>query len=199
VSFTGRRLWKRIQRISQSSGGSSLPRPSSITICPRRTTSVKIYSLQPQLDVSAQSHIRFRLWLKCLYNIAQTELTTLDPLGAFYLVVLDADWNLWSQNINVLEPFAHAQLLLCPLRIQPMPKPGVSGLTPSLIKNSKNNSVSKPIFTHSAICLSLGTVTLNEINSKHQFSTVSLSPLDSVMELKTMFGNITSSVGVWFG
>jgi hypothetical protein len=44
---------------------------------------------------------------------------------------------------------------------------------------------------HSAICSSLGSVTLNEINSKHQFGTGSLSPLDLVNELKAMFGTIT--------
>ena len=44
---------------------------------------------------------------------------------------------------------------------------------------------------HSAICSSLGSVTLNEINSKHQFGTGSLSPLDLVTELKAMFGTIT--------
>ena len=32
---------------------------------------------------------------------------------------------------------------------------------------------------------------MNEINSKHQFGTGSLSPLDLVQELKAMFGNIT--------
>ena len=53
-------------------------------------TTVKLYTLQPQLDAPAQSRIRFPLWLKCLYNIAQMELTTLD-LGAFYLVALDTD------------------------------------------------------------------------------------------------------------
>ncbi len=58
------------------------------------SSTVKIYALQPQLDAPAQSRIRFPPWLKCLYNIAQMELTTLDPLGAFYLVALDADWNL---------------------------------------------------------------------------------------------------------
>jgi hypothetical protein len=44
---------------------------------------------------------------------------------------------------------------------------------------------------HSAICSSLGSVTLNEINSKHQFGTGSLTPLDLVTELKTMIGTIT--------
>jgi hypothetical protein len=36
---------------------------------------------------------------KNLYNIAQMELTTVDPLGAFYLVALDDDWKLRPQNI----------------------------------------------------------------------------------------------------
>ena len=58
------------------------------------STTVQIYNLQPQLDTPAQSRIRFPLWLKCLYNIAQMELTTVDPLGAFYLVALEADWKL---------------------------------------------------------------------------------------------------------
>ncbi len=44
---------------------------------------------------------------------------------------------------------------------------------------------------HAAICSSLGSVTLNEINSKHQFGTGSLSPLNLVTELKAMFGAIT--------
>jgi hypothetical protein len=44
---------------------------------------------------------------------------------------------------------------------------------------------------HSAICSSLGSITLNEINSKHQFGTGSLTPLDLVTELKAMFGTIT--------
>jgi hypothetical protein len=44
---------------------------------------------------------------------------------------------------------------------------------------------------HSAICSCLGSVTFNEINSKHQFGTGSLSPLDLVNELKAMFGTIT--------
>ncbi len=82
------------------------------------STTVKIYSLQPQLDVPAQSRIRFPLWLKCLYNIAQMELTTVDPLGAFYLVALEADWKLRPQNIltrngfrprpNITMPTAYA-------------------------------------------------------------------------------------------
>jgi hypothetical protein len=44
---------------------------------------------------------------------------------------------------------------------------------------------------HAAICSSLGSVTLNKINSKHQFGTGSLTPLNLVTELKAMFGTIT--------
>jgi hypothetical protein len=58
------------------------------------STTVKIYVFQPQLDTPAQSRIRFPLWLKCLNIIAQMELITLDPLAAFYLVALGADWKM---------------------------------------------------------------------------------------------------------
>ena len=78
------------------------------------STTVKIYSLQPQLDVPAQSRIRFPLWLKFIYNIAQMELTTLDPLGAFYLVALDADWKLRSQNINSNGTFRQCPTITMP-------------------------------------------------------------------------------------
>jgi hypothetical protein len=44
---------------------------------------------------------------------------------------------------------------------------------------------------HAAICSSLGSVILNEINSKHQFGTGSLTPLCLVTELKAMLGTIT--------
>jgi hypothetical protein len=44
---------------------------------------------------------------------------------------------------------------------------------------------------HSAISRSLGSVTLQSINSKHRFGTGSLSPQDLVRELKAMFGTIT--------
>jgi hypothetical protein len=57
------------------------------------TQPVKLFSLQPTLDVPALACIRYPSWLKKLYNIAQMELTTLDPLGAFYLVARDVDWN----------------------------------------------------------------------------------------------------------
>ena len=51
------------------------------------------------VDVHELARIRFPMWLKSVYNIAQMELTTLDVLGAFYLVALDADWELRPENI----------------------------------------------------------------------------------------------------
>jgi hypothetical protein len=59
----------------------------------------KTYSIQPHLDAPELARIRFPMWLKSVYNIAQMELTTLDTLGAFYLVALDADWELRPENI----------------------------------------------------------------------------------------------------
>ncbi len=49
-------------------------------------------------DVPALARIRYPSWLKNLYNIAQMELTTLDPLGAFYLAARDIDWNIRPEN-----------------------------------------------------------------------------------------------------
>jgi hypothetical protein len=101
------------------------------------------------------------------------ELTTLDPLGAFYLP---------------MELFAYAQSSLYLWLTPAMPQPGRSGLTPSHTKNSKSSSVSKPICTPPFVLASA--MLLNEINSKHQFGTGSLAPLNLVKELKAMFGNM---------
>jgi hypothetical protein len=153
------------------------------------TTTVKSYSIQPHLDVPAQSRIKFPLWLKCLYNIAQMELTTLDPLGAFYLVALDADWSLRSQNI-----MANGTILNRPSIAMPTPYPAnaTAGRIGVYSIESRNFELQQRVTAdlHSAICSSLGSVTLNEINSKHQFGTESLSPLDLVNELKAIFGTI---------
>jgi hypothetical protein len=64
------------------------------------TTPVKIYDIQHSLDNPSLSRIRFPTWLKCLYNnVSQMDLTTLDPLGAFYLVVaLDEAWDIRPEN-----------------------------------------------------------------------------------------------------
>jgi hypothetical protein len=62
------------------------------------TQPVTLFSLQPTLDVPALARIRYPSWLKNLYNIAQMELTTLDPLGAFYLVARDVNWNIRPKN-----------------------------------------------------------------------------------------------------
>jgi hypothetical protein len=72
----------------------------SRTLTPMSTSAplAKIYSIQPQLDVPELVRIRFLMWLKSQYNIVQIELTTLDILGAFYLVALDSDWELRPEN-----------------------------------------------------------------------------------------------------
>jgi hypothetical protein len=147
------------------------------------STTVKIYSLQPQLDVPAQSRMRFPLWLKCLYNIAQIELTTLNPLGAFYLVTLDADWKLRPQNINVNGTFRQLPTITMPTAY---PGTATAGRIGAHSIASRKFELQQRVTAdlHSVICSSLGSVTLN---SKHR----SLTPLNLVTELKTMFGTIT--------
>ncbi len=149
------------------------------------STTVKIYVLQPQLDAPVQSRIRFPLWLKCLYNIAQMELTTLalDPLGAFYLVALDSDWNLPPQNINPNGTFRPRPIITMPAAY---PSTTTAGHIGTYSIASRNFELQQRVTAdlHSAICASLGSVTLNEINSKHQFGTGSLTPLNLVTELR---------------
>jgi hypothetical protein len=154
------------------------------------STTVKIYTLQPQLDVPAQSRIRFPLWFKCLYNIAQMELTTVDPLGALYLVALDADWKIRPQNILPKNAIRPRPTIPMPTAYAANASAGTIG---AYSVASRNFELQQRVTAdlHSAICSSLSSVTLNEINSKHQLGTGSLTPLDLVMELKTMFGTIT--------
>ena len=75
--------------------------------------------------------------------------------------------------------------------MQPVLLLGLSALTPSHRETLNYNSGLQLIFTRLFVPASAGSVTLNEINSKHQFGTGSLTPLDLVTELKTMFGTIT--------
>jgi hypothetical protein len=154
------------------------------------SATVKIYTLQPQLDVPAQSRIRFPLWLKCLYNIAQMELTTVDPLEAFYLVALDADWRLRPANILPRSAIRPRPTITMYMAYAANASAGTIG---AYSIASRNFELQQRVTAglHSAICTSLGSVTLNEINSKHQFDTGSLTPLNLVTELKTMFGTIT--------
>jgi hypothetical protein len=155
------------------------------------STTVKIYSLQPQLDVPAQSRIRFPLWLKCLYNIAQMELTTVDPLGAFCLVALEADWKLRPQNILNRGAFRPCPTINMPTVYAANASAGTIGAYSIASRNFElQQRVTADL--HSAICASLGSVTLNEINSKHQFGTGSLTPLDLVTELKATYGTLRS-------
>ncbi len=69
----------------------------------------------------------FPLWLKCLYKIAQMELTTLDPLGACYLVALDTDWNLRPQNINPNGTFRARPTITMPAAYPPTATAGRIG------------------------------------------------------------------------
>ena len=153
-------------------------------------TAVKTYSIQPHLDTPAQSRIRFPLWLKCLYNLAQMELTTLDPLGAFYLVALDTDWAIRPENINADSSLRTRPVYLMPDAYPANASAGRIGVYNVAYRNFDHQQRVKADI-HAAICTSLGTITLNEINSKHQFGIGSLSPRDLVRELKAMFGNIT--------
>jgi hypothetical protein len=118
------------------------------------------------------------------------ELTTLDPLGAFYLVALDDDWNIRPENLNQQNQISPRPLFSQP----PMYAANASGATIA----SYNIRASQFEYQqrvradlHSAISRSLGSVTLQSINSKHRFGTGSLSPHGLVRELKTMFGTIT--------
>jgi hypothetical protein len=118
------------------------------------------------------------------------ELTTLDPLGAFYLIVLDADWKLRPQNINSDGMFRPRPNITMPIAYPANAADGCIGVYSIASRNFElQQRVNADL--HSAICSSLGGVTLNEINSKHQFGTGSLTLLNLVTELKTMFGTIT--------
>jgi hypothetical protein len=153
-------------------------------------TTVKVYSIQPNLDTPVQSRIRFPLWLKCLYNTAQMELTTLDPLGAFYLVALDANWLIRPENTRPDGSLRPRPVYLMPDAYPANVTAGRIGVYNVAYRNFDQQQRVKADI-HAAICTSLGSITLNEINSKHQFGIGSLSPRDLVRELKTMFGNIT--------
>jgi hypothetical protein len=118
------------------------------------------------------------------------KLTTVDPLGAFYLVALEADWKLRPQNILARGAFRARPTITMPHAYAANASASTIGAYSIASRNFElQQRVTADL--HSAICNSLGTVTLNEINSKHQFGTESLTPLDLVTELKTMFGTIT--------
>ncbi len=105
------------------------------------------------------------------------ELTTVDPLGAFYLVALDADWKLQPQNIMARGAFCQRPTITMSTAYAANNSAGTIG---AYSIASRNVEVQQRVIAdlHSAICSSLGSVTLNEINSKHQFGTGSLTPLD---------------------
>ncbi len=130
------------------------------------TTTMKIYDLQPTLDNPSLARIRLPTWLKSLYNVSQMELTTLDPLGSFYLVALDEDWDIRPENLNQQN--------------QIRPRPSFSALTmysanaAGAVIAAYNIRAAQFEYQqrvradlHSAISRSLGSVTLQSINSKH--------------------------------
>ncbi len=156
-------------------------------------TIMKIYDIQPTLDNPSLSRIHFPAWLKCLYNVSQMELTTLDPLGAFYLVALDEDWDVHPENLNQQNRIRPRPLFSQP----PMYAANAVGaaIASYNIKASQFEYQQRVrADLHSAISRSLGSVTLQSINSKHRFGTGSFSPQDFVRELKTMFGETMPSV-----
>jgi hypothetical protein len=131
---------------------------------------MKIYDIQPTLDNPSLSRIRFPAWLKCLYNISQMELTTLDPLGAFYLVALDEDWDIRPENLNQQNQIRPRP----PFSQPPMYAANGSGaaIASYNIKAAKFEYQQRVrADLHSAISRSLETVTLQYINSKHRFGT----------------------------
>jgi hypothetical protein len=154
------------------------------------TFTMKVYDIQPALDVPSLSRIRFPSWLKSLYNISQMELTTLDPLGAFYLVALDDDWDSRPENQtrqNTIRP--RPLFTLPPMYNANAQAAAIASYNIKSAHFEHQQRVRADL--HSAISRSLGTVTLQSINFKHRFGTGSLSPLELVRELKTMFGTIT--------
>jgi hypothetical protein len=157
------------------------------------TPLAKVYSIQPHLDVPEPARIRFPMWLRCVYNynIVQMELTTLDILGAFYLVALDADWELRPENIlpnnRGFRPrplFAAPTMYGAQAAAATIPSHTFRTHAFELQQRTKAD-------LHAAILAGIGQITLESINSKHRFSVGSLSPLDLVKELKATFGTIT--------
>ena len=150
----------------------------------------KVFAIQPTLDVPALARIRYPSWLKSLYNVAQMELTTLDPLGAFYLVARDVDWNARPEN----------QATNGSIRARPnftTPHTYANNASSAVISNynlalnrfeAQQRSRSD---LHAAIMSSIGLPVQHSINSKHAFGSGSLSPLQLVLELDAMFGTLT--------
>ena len=151
----------------------------------------KVYSIQPHLDVPELARIRFPMWLKSLYNIAQMELTTLDVLGAFYLVALDADWELRPENILTNNRgFRPRPSFAAPVMYGA--QAGAASISAYTVKTHAFELQQRTKSDlHAAILASIGHITLENINSKHRFGVGSLSPLDLVTELKATFGTIT--------
>jgi hypothetical protein len=131
------------------------------------------------------------MWLKSLYNIAQMELTTLDILGAFYFVALDADWESRPENILANNRGFRPR----PSFTAPVMYGAQAGAALISVHTLKTHAFELQQRTksdlHAAILASIGHITLENINSKHRFGVGSLSPLDlvTVTELKVFTRN----------
>jgi hypothetical protein len=131
------------------------------------------------------------MWLKSVYNIAQMELNTLNSLGAFCLVALNADWKLRPENIYpTTEDFDHDHYSLPPTMY------GAQAAAATISSHTFRTHAFElqqrtKADLHAAILASISQIMLESINSKYRFGVGSLSPLDLVKELKATFGTIT--------
>jgi hypothetical protein len=55
-------------------------------------------TIHPWLDQPIYNRIRYSQWKLYLYNAAQKMCSSMDPTGAYFLVALDADWNLPKES-----------------------------------------------------------------------------------------------------
>jgi hypothetical protein len=155
------------------------------------TNTMKIYDIQFHLDNPSLARIRFPTWLKCLYNIFQMEIPALDPLGAFYLIALDEDYDIRPENLNPNNQVRPRPLFSQPPCTPPTHQPPRSLPTTSKRLSLSTNNAFVRTSTRPFLAASAPLHTLQSINFKHRFGTGALSPLDLVRELKAMFGTIT--------
>jgi hypothetical protein len=153
---------------------------------------LKIYDIQPTLDNPSLSRIRFPTWLKCLYNVSQIELTTLGPLGAFYLVALDEDWDVRPEHLNQQNQIRpRPQFSQPPMYAANAPAAAIASYNiSSRPLNSNTNNEFVQIFTRPS------RVASEPWRSSPSTSSIALAPDHSpltnnlVRELKSMFGTI---------
>jgi hypothetical protein len=130
----------------------------------------KTHSIQPHLDVPELARIRFPMWLKSVYNIAQMELITFVVLGAFYLVALDSDWELRPENVltNKNRGFRARPSFTAPVMYGAQATAAVISAHTFKTHAFEMQQRTKSDL-HAAILASIGQITLDNINSKHRF------------------------------